>query len=501
MKKIFRFALLAAAAVAALSCAKDNGQAPAGVKTWTVSAEFEPNLVAGDQQAAPARTNLGGDHRTVNWNASDKVAIITYNESTSKWDAITDVVPTSVSGSSASFTFDVPDGFAPKYVSYPSRSSSSYNTTYNGIRTKIDEPLYLAADEFPYGSSGATVPNANTSIGAISAGSATMRNVFPMLKLTLSRTDIVRIEVTGNNGETVSGFPCFDPSTLDYVGALSPATTMTLLPKSGSAFAAGTYYFPIIPQTYSNGITLTFYDADGKSAVKASDASWVPTKNIIYNLGTEGSDWVLPTFVYASPLEFSFTVSNGSKSSGTGLGWPFYGDGSSGSFGSTIEPAAATWRKTGQSGYFYMPTLTSLYFYLYVSSLDNSNYLRITTGAGLRIGSTYGDYMQLPAVPGLKLTKVVLNVGSAPCCVAVTDATTDLHTADPSDADYQTALASATVSGGAGQRVTGTKESPVAMTFNLTGTAINTAYRLTVVQVGDETGQVSFQSITLTYQD
>ena len=109
--------------------------------------------------------------------------------------------------------------------------------------------------------------------------------------------------------------------------------------------------------------------------------------------------------------------------------------------------------------------------------------------------------MQLPAVPGLKLTKVVLNVGSAPCCVAVTDATTDLHTADPSDADYQTALASATVSGGAGQRVTGTKESPVAMTFNLTGTAINTAYRLTVVQVGDETGQVSFQSITLTYQD
>ena len=500
MKKIFRILALSATVAAALSCAKENNQPT--LKTWTVSAEFEPNLVAGDQQAAPARTNLGGDHRTVNWNASDKVSIITYNSSTSAWGVIKGgdskgVAPASCSGASASFTFDVPDGYEPLYIVYPFRSTGAYDTGIGGIKTKIDEPLYLAADEFPYGTSTATLPNANTSIGAISAGSASMLNVFPMLKLTLSSTDILRIEVTGNNSEAVSGFPYFDPSTLDLVSVGTPATTMTLSPKSGDTFAAGTYYFPIIPQTYSSGITLTFYGSEG-IATKASSATWTPTKNIIYNLGTEGVDWTL-TFDYPDPLEITMTISDGSKSSGTGFGWPFKGDGSDTNFEGGIDNK--TWKKYGAvSGPFYMPAYPALLYYLYVTT-ENNDYYRITTGAGIRLGSSYGDYLQLPAVPGFKLTGVSLAVGSGPCDIAVTDATTDLHTADPTDAGYLASLASATVSGGTGQGVTGTKTVSSPMSFTLSGTAVNTPYRLTIVKVGDRSrGQVSFWSLTLTYE-
>ena len=72
---------------------------------------------------------------------------------------------------------------------------------------------------------------------------------------------------------------------------------------------------------------------------------------------------------------------------------------------------------------------------------------------------------------------------------------------DPESDGYAEALAAAIVPGTTHQAVSGTNEVPVAVEFNPTGTAANTAYRITVAKSGSkDTKNIGIRDLTLTYE-
>ncbi|MBQ9549049.1 MAG: hypothetical protein IJV01_07860 [Bacteroidales bacterium] len=279
MKHSSLFALTLIALAAAGACTALKEQTPDGdARTYVIRAG-----------AQPLKTVLGPDQRSVRWVESDRVAIISYNSGTGKWGALTDVAPTSIDGTGASFTFSLEAGFEPLYISCPSRVSSAYNTTYGGIRTKADSPLYLVKDNLPLNSQMAEASNAATSIGTISDGAAAMRNAVCLLRITVGVAGVARIILSGNASEAVSGYPVYDPSTLELRAWISPAESLELRPNGVDTFEPGSYYVPFTPQTFASGITLSYANASGASVQKSSSDSYTFLRNKVYDLGATGA--------------------------------------------------------------------------------------------------------------------------------------------------------------------------------------------------------------------
>lgn len=88
-------------------------------------------------------------------------------------------------------------------------------------------------------------------------------NVCGGIKFSLSRNDITSITFAGNNNEDIAG-----DITVSFVEGLPSVSvdrgekTITVTPKGGGTFASDTYYYIIaLPQTLSNGFTMTFETA------------------------------------------------------------------------------------------------------------------------------------------------------------------------------------------------------------------------------------------------
>lgn len=88
-------------------------------------------------------------------------------------------------------------------------------------------------------------------------------NVCGGIKFSLSRDDITAITFSGNNSEDIAG-----DITVSFVEGLPKVSvdrgekTITVTPKGGGTFASDTYYYIIaLPQTLSNGFTMTFETA------------------------------------------------------------------------------------------------------------------------------------------------------------------------------------------------------------------------------------------------
>ena len=94
-------------------------------------------------------------------------------------------------------------------------------------------------------------------------------NVCGGIKFSLSRNDIGKITLEGNNGEDLAG----DVS-ISFVDGLPKAAVVegrgqkkiTLTPKAGGTFATNVnYYFVVLPGTLSKGFTMTFTTTGGET--------------------------------------------------------------------------------------------------------------------------------------------------------------------------------------------------------------------------------------------
>ena len=85
-------------------------------------------------------------------------------------------------------------------------------------------------------------------------------NVCGGIKFSLSRDDISSITFAGNNDEDLAGdISVSFVDDLPNVSVINGQKTITLTPKDGETFAKDTYYYLVVlPQTLSDGFTMTF---------------------------------------------------------------------------------------------------------------------------------------------------------------------------------------------------------------------------------------------------
>lgn len=130
-------------------------------------------------------------------------------------------------------------------------------------------------------------------------------NLCGSFRFVLSRNDIVKVTLAGNNNEPLAGkvrvsMPLGGVPTVSEV--LDGETLLTMSAPDGECFEEGTnYYFVLYPTTFSKGLTLTFYTKnDTKASFKTTSSYTLPRnlfvlfdkldKNLTYETYDDESD-------------------------------------------------------------------------------------------------------------------------------------------------------------------------------------------------------------------
>lgn len=107
--------------------------------------------------------------------------------------------------------------------------------------------------------------------------SLNFKNVCGGIKFTLSRGDISRVIVRGNNGELIAGNIRIDLSnetpSSEVIDDASASKVVTLTPKSGNTFVKDCVYYIVLPPvTFSKGISLVFESGHVRGELSNSKA-------------------------------------------------------------------------------------------------------------------------------------------------------------------------------------------------------------------------------------
>ena len=101
-------------------------------------------------------------------------------------------------------------------------------------------------------------------------------NVCGGIKFSVSRNDIKKIALSGNNNEILAGKTSvkFDSEGIPVVECQGDETTIYLTPRETATFSTETYYYITLPQiVLEGGIKMTFYTTDNKQGVFQTDNS------------------------------------------------------------------------------------------------------------------------------------------------------------------------------------------------------------------------------------
>ena len=206
----------------------------------------------------------------------------------------------SLKGGDGPFTTDLAEGEIAKnviftgavtpadtyYAAYPYRDDA-----WNGTIVEFDSP------QVPYLEKG-TFGGINMAVAKTSAGdkSLVFRNVMGYVKISVSAgADVLKnIIITTNGGEKISGGFTVDCAEDEPVGVPSEETGRSyVFTAPAGGFSEGDYYIPMIPGTYSEGITVDLVREDGMVASRSTDNVLTMARGHIMNLGSfDNLDWV-----------------------------------------------------------------------------------------------------------------------------------------------------------------------------------------------------------------
>ena len=274
MKKIFKYALAAVAAVAAISCSQFDEQDIA--PEMGDDANLVPTTIT---VGSETRVNIGDDNKSINWTAGDKLAIFEGTSYSSYSDAGKTkleftVDESTINGTSASFKGLASEGETKFYVLYPFESVDSRTaakrfkmvlpSTQQIGDSNIDEKALLSAGYF-------VAPN-----------NAVLYNVTGFLRVDITFDDVESVVVCGNklagDVEIQKNYsPVTDVPTIYSVK--NAENTVTLLPN-GTVFAKGSYWVALLPGTTPAGeFSVTFNRTSQKVTTYSSTKDVVIDRN------------------------------------------------------------------------------------------------------------------------------------------------------------------------------------------------------------------------------
>ena len=434
MKKVsllFGIAILLAACAKAPAMESPESDEPVIDVPVTVAKENVTFAAAFAEEPA-VKTVLEGDGsvKSVNWVEDEDVISIL-------WDGGSTTSAASSSGATTTFSASVDDA-ALYYAVYPSSVMSSYSASTLSVTIPSAQHGTFAE---------ANIAVASTTSSSLNFG---FKNLCALAKVTITRSDIAEIRFAGAGNEVLAGAVAvsLDGSGIPSCDASSASDKeIVLTPATGTAFAAGTYYFSMVPQDLSSGLSIQLTTESGKTIMTRATAKTASLeRSVILNFGT------LDAVGTPTELQLTFDFTGTPQT-----GWP--------------TANAAVGHVDGGTKCTY--TLDGTGYDFILADANGASGLNVFWPATNKLYLRYEKrYVGLPKMEGYKLIKVVCT------CVRWSDSTVPKigivdtifdKADDPYDGTHDSSIVGPLQEWGA----TGTVH-----TYNLTGTAMNTVYYL-----------------------
>ena len=256
MKKINYVLLVALFAVLMTACDKVTPVVDPAAGTINFTATIDP----------ATRTLLAAENK-VEWISGDEISIFDGTTNTQ--------VATAGSGASATFSASLSNP-GPWYALYPYSAGASIST---GIITTTLPAAQTAV-------AGTFADDLNIAVALSDENKFAFKNVLGLIKFTIGAdADIVKVTLTGNNSETLAGTVDIDYNGGEPTWSINSGAA-TAIELNGTFVKGSTYYFAVLPQTFTNGFTLTYTNSSDVDRVESTSNEMVLGRSQIRNIGS-----------------------------------------------------------------------------------------------------------------------------------------------------------------------------------------------------------------------
>lgn len=254
MKKVIFFAF--AAFVAVTACTNEDHPVSPSVNgdKVTFTADFN------DAVETKVSAEYDGDLRkvTVKWDKGDQVGIYADTGAPVLYKATT-------SGSSTTLVSESELADAETYYAVYPYAADAVLDNGSVIMTLPSEQV-ASTESF----------TAHLAVAATTGTTMSFANVAGLVKVVVSCDFITSIEFKGNSDEVVAGDIVVNVNDATYQKSINGDKTITITPPAGMAsFARGSYYFPILPQTFEKGFTVTAKKCAGTDDIRVVNTNVV----------------------------------------------------------------------------------------------------------------------------------------------------------------------------------------------------------------------------------
>lgn len=258
MKKI-AYIIIAAAAIAAASCAKEAPVAPQSKVILTATLENSKTILT--------------EENTVEWVAGDKVSV---------FEGSTNVQTTALQGGASTSLEGEITTSGPWYALYPYNADA---TISEGIITTTLPANQKAAP-------GTFADGLNISVAYSETSTLAFKNVLSYVKFTVSNDLVRKVTITGAADEALAGTIAIDYNAGQPTYSVVEGSKSIVLEPEGEYFEKdAVYYAAILPQTLPSGFNITYNDAFNEDHVATSTNAPVFKRSVTLNIGSPDSEF------------------------------------------------------------------------------------------------------------------------------------------------------------------------------------------------------------------
>lgn len=288
MKRLLKYMMLSAAAIAAVACAKETVVKTEGEESAGEGVTFTAFMQSENPTDAAAETKVAIDidatakTAKVSFTAGDFIAVYDGKNV----DRITLKAENINADGSATFTAKNVSPTAESYLAYVSDKNTLGSFDENHVYTNVKNDAN--PNDFIEIASGRT-PHAAFASCSGTDRSLSFKNMLTLLKFKVSTAGVSYVEFKGNNNENVTGKVVGTYSTGETnLAGFNTETNCSAAAKTFVSAPDKDCYITLAPNlTLSKGFTITAYDAAGNSLFTSkSDKAFKTTAGKLWDLGT-----------------------------------------------------------------------------------------------------------------------------------------------------------------------------------------------------------------------
>ena len=385
-KNVFTRFAAAALVLAAVACQREDmldGNSQNGS-----SVELVPLTISATLESDQTKTSLqeGGK---VYWENGDAMTVLAVGE-----DAIVTSYKftTTDEGPEATFTNDKVALAENYYAVYPYVANETHKYLFDDYNTWVttieDSKLRVYVPSLQRASVAGSVGLDAFSVGKVAEdGSVAMKNLGGLIKINIPVTDVESVILYGNNDETLVGnaYVTFGEDGIPSILSVTGDNTVRIVPAAGDTFAVGEYYINVLPVTFTDGLSVIFTKSNdtwasvrssGEFVVERSKISSLPEISSL-NFGGKVVDVIAVKDNGANQTPFTSALPGSTDNNHKGVEVSY-----------TLKDTDYKFKLCGTTRHYR------------------------TGKAGICYGQGAGDYIELPAIDGYALNKIVLKSGS-----------------------------------------------------------------------------------------